>query len=164
MYYKLFEPRTDEIQKAFTIISSSIGVYEKQLMTVYNCDPEWPVCLYDFSFKNRVPNYLMLKVKNNLTDYINWNYFTPGYRIDSFRHDVYFNIAHDGRRIVNDDELLIERHYHLCSSNEHFVPNFKKRYDIMDPLLLDNKNMVFAIDDEVDINEKIQCFISDVSK
>jgi hypothetical protein len=33
----------------------------------------------------------------------------------------------------------------------------------MDPLLLDNKNMVFTIDDEADVNNKIQCFISDVS-
>jgi LPS O-antigen subunit length determinant protein (WzzB/FepE family) len=34
----------------------------------------------------------------------------------------------------------------------------------MDPLLLDNKNMIFAIDNELDINDKIQCFIKDVSQ
>ena len=105
----------------------------------------------------------MLKVQNNLTEYINPNYFALGHRKDSFRHDAYFTIALNGKRTVNDDELIIERHYHLCSANKHFVPNFKKRYEIMDPLLLDNKNMVFTIDDEVDVNNKIQCFISDVS-
>lgn len=29
----------------------------------------------------------------------------------------------------------------------------------MDPVLLDNKNMVFEIDNEVDINAKVQNFI-----
>lgn len=33
----------------------------------------------------------------------------------------------------------------------------------MDPLLLDNKNMVFEIDSDIDINEKVECFINDVS-
>jgi hypothetical protein len=87
-------------------------------MTVYNCDPLWPVCLYDYSFKNRVPNYFVLKVENNLTEYINPNYFALGHRKDSFRHDAYFTIALNGKRTVNDDELLIERHYHLCSANK----------------------------------------------
>jgi len=164
MYYKFLEPRTEDIQKAFSIISSSIGVYEKQLMTVYNCKPEWPVCLYDFSFKNRVPNFFVLKVAKSLNDYVDWNYFAPGHRKEILRHDVYFRTDSTGKRTVNDDELLIERHYHLCASNEHFVPNFKKRYEIMDPLLLDNKNMIFAIDNELDINDKIQCFIKDVSQ
>lgn len=44
------------------------------------------------------------------------------------------------------------------------MSNFKKRYEIMDPLLLDNKNMIFAIDNELDINDKIHCFIKDVSQ
>jgi len=79
MYYKLLEPRTEEIQNAYNIISSSIGVYEKQLMAVYNCSPEWPVCLYDFSHKNRVPNYICLKVKKSLNEHIIANYFTQDY-------------------------------------------------------------------------------------
>ena len=64
---------------------------------------------------------------------------------------------------VNDDQLVIERHYHLCSSHPDFVPCFKRRYDLMDPLLLDNKNMIFRIDDEKEINEKIEGFILEVS-
>ena len=44
-------------------------------MTVYNCNPEWPVCLYDFSFKNRVPNYFCFKVAKNLNQYVLHNYF-----------------------------------------------------------------------------------------
>jgi hypothetical protein len=58
---------------------------------------------------------------------------------------------------------MIERHYHLCSSNHDFVPHFKRRYDLMDPLLLDNKNMIFLIDNEKDINDKIETFIAEVS-
>ena len=64
---------------------------------------------------------------------------------------------------MNDDELVIERHYHLCSADPSFVPQFKKRYNLMDPSLLDNKNMVFAIDNEMDIADKIKDFIKDVT-
>lgn len=63
-----------------------------------------------------------------------------------------------------DDELLIERHYHLCSANPDFVPNFKKRYNIMDPILLDNKNMIFQIDSDKEIDRSIQQFIREVSQ
>jgi hypothetical protein len=103
MYYKLLEPRTDEIQRAFIIISSSIGVYEKQLMTVYNCDPEWPVCLYDFSFKNRVPNYFCLKVKKPMTSYIIPEYFGDDYMTPPIIGNSLFLETDEGTRIVNDD-------------------------------------------------------------
>jgi hypothetical protein len=103
LYYKLLEPRTDEVQRAFIIISSSIGVYEKQLMTVYHCNPEWPVCLYDFSFKNRVPNYFCLKVKKPLTSFIIPQYFGEDYMTFPDPDNALFTEAEDGSKRVNDD-------------------------------------------------------------
>lgn len=47
----------------------------------------------------------------------------------------------------------------MCSANPSFAELFKKRYNLMDPSLLNNSNMVFAIDDEKDIAEKIKAFI-----
>lgn len=67
----------------------------------------------------------------------------------------YFDFLKDGNKYILVDELLIERHYHLCEHGKNFVDNFKKRYLIMDPLMLDNRNMIFEIDNEVDINEKV---------
>lgn len=44
-------------------------------MSIYNCNPDWPVCLYDFTFKNRNPNFFTYKVKRNLTDYMKDDYY-----------------------------------------------------------------------------------------
>jgi len=44
-------------------------------MLIYNCNPDWPVCIFDFTFKNRNPNFLTFKVKRGLSDYIIPNYF-----------------------------------------------------------------------------------------
>ena len=36
-------------------LTSSQNPTEHDKMKDFNCDLRWPVCLYDFSFKNRVP-------------------------------------------------------------------------------------------------------------
>jgi len=45
-------------------------------MAIYDCDPSWPVCIYDFSFKNRSPNYFAFKVEEDLTKFIVSSYFS----------------------------------------------------------------------------------------
>ena len=44
-------------------------------MSSFDCNPDWPICIYDFTFKNRNPNYLTFKVKNDLTNYVTPNHF-----------------------------------------------------------------------------------------
>ena len=44
-------------------------------MSIYNCDPEWPVCLFDFTIKNQNPTYLTFKVKQNLDTFMIHDYF-----------------------------------------------------------------------------------------
>ena len=44
-------------------------------MSIYKCNPEWPVCLYDFTFKNRNPNFFSYKVKKDLTAYLRPDYY-----------------------------------------------------------------------------------------
>jgi hypothetical protein len=51
-------------------------------MSIYHCDPEWPVCLFDFSFKNRDPNMFAFKVKPSLDDYVIPDYFQKGQELD----------------------------------------------------------------------------------
>lgn len=44
--------------------------FERDLMKIFNCDPEWPVCLYDFTFKTKNPTYFALRVANDLDSFI----------------------------------------------------------------------------------------------
>ena len=44
-------------------------------MDIYNCDPSWPVCIFDFTFKNINPKYVALRVQSNLDTFIIEDYF-----------------------------------------------------------------------------------------
>lgn len=44
-------------------------------MRIFNCNPEWPVCLFDFSFKNKNPSYVVLKVGSDLNQFIFEDYY-----------------------------------------------------------------------------------------
>ena len=44
-------------------------------MEIYNCDPKWPVCIFDFTFKNINPKYVTFKVHGNLAQHIKEDYF-----------------------------------------------------------------------------------------
>lgn len=53
---------------------------EKELMNVFNCNPEWPICLFDFSYKNKIPNYFSFKIDQDFNERIIENYFdNPDY-------------------------------------------------------------------------------------
>jgi hypothetical protein len=42
----------------------SLEQLEDDLMSTFNCDPQqWPICLFDFTYKNRIPTYLTFKVE-----------------------------------------------------------------------------------------------------
>lgn len=52
-----------------------MDLYERDLMKIFNCDTEWPICLFDFTVKNKNPTYIALRVQNNLTNYKIDGYF-----------------------------------------------------------------------------------------
>ena len=49
--------------------------YERDLMEIFNCNSEWPLCLFDFTFKNKNPTYICLRVERDLNSYLFKNYF-----------------------------------------------------------------------------------------
>jgi hypothetical protein len=49
--------------------------YERDLMKIFNCDPSWQICLFDFSFKNKNPSFIALKVSGGLDTYIFDDYY-----------------------------------------------------------------------------------------
>ena len=47
----------------------------EKIPSLYKCNPEWPICLFDFSFRNQNPQSVSLRVKPKLTAFIQQDYF-----------------------------------------------------------------------------------------
>lgn len=56
------------------IFYKSMDLFEKELMEIFNCDTSWPICLFDFTYKNKVPNFVIFKIERELTECIIDNY------------------------------------------------------------------------------------------
>ena len=67
---KLTEQDKEEIKKNIRLINSNLDKREHELMKVFDCNTDWPLCLFDFTFKNRSNQYLTMKPKPGLTQYI----------------------------------------------------------------------------------------------
>ena len=58
------------------------GDRENDIMKIFRCDPEWPICLYDYAYKNKIPSYFCFRVKAQLTSLLIKDYFNHE-RLDS---------------------------------------------------------------------------------
>lgn len=105
---------------AIATTKQPLAQLEGNLMGVFGCDPDWPVCLFDFTHKNKNPTYLCLRV-SNLTQFCIEEYF--------YGPSIQTPPA--------DTPLVIERNPHLCTE-PYFVDNFKMLYQACDPLLLEH--------------------------
>jgi len=45
-------------------------------MQFYTCDPSWPICLYDFTYRNLNPTFNTLKIEQPLTFLLRESYFS----------------------------------------------------------------------------------------
>ena len=45
------------------------------LMKYYNCETDWPICLFDFTIKSKIPNIFVFRVGGQLDKYVIDNYF-----------------------------------------------------------------------------------------
>jgi hypothetical protein len=73
-YYEQHE-ENDLTQAAKKISNQPMEKFERDLMKIFVCDPAWPICLYDFTYKNKCPTYYCFRVERNLSDYIIPDYF-----------------------------------------------------------------------------------------
>ena len=44
-------------------------------MSIFDCDPAWPSCLYDFTHKNLCPKFIAMRVQQPLDTYLIDDYF-----------------------------------------------------------------------------------------
>lgn len=92
-HINLPENELKEIRSSYKIINSNLDGKEKELMKVFNCNPKWPICLYDFTFKNKCNQFLIMKCRSNLKKYVVNNYF-----------DTKGGINKHAKRVLVEDE------------------------------------------------------------
>lgn len=78
-------------------------------MNIFNCQHDyWPICLYNFTYKNRIPEQLVFRSTKSKPNVI-FNYFYGGSSVA---------IKHDPKKTPtsnkDSDGLLMERTDHYC--------------------------------------------------
>jgi hypothetical protein len=71
-----------EMKNCLKLINSNLDKKERELMSIFDCNPKWPLCLYDFTFKNRNDKYIAMLARRSLKEYIIDDYFTSTGGVD----------------------------------------------------------------------------------
>ena len=83
--------------------------FEKELMHVFNCSQDWPICLFDFTYKNKIPNYFCFKVEKNLNDLLDETYFCD----EKIEERQFGKLSMYNQNHLYQD-LMFERNQHIC--------------------------------------------------
>lgn len=118
---------------------------QKDLINKFDCNPDWPICMFDFTYKNKVPNHFCFKVEANLSIYIQDNYFDSANPPSDKK--LYRLRENAENRSLQD--MLIERNHHLCNLNPDvdFVRNFKTMFLNEHPIFFKCDIFNYAIND-----------------
>jgi hypothetical protein len=74
-FYQSNKDKGDKQKVDHKVTLLQMDHYERDLMKIFNCNPEWPVCLFDFTAKNKNPTFIELKVSRDLNSYLYEDYF-----------------------------------------------------------------------------------------
>ena len=117
------------------VFQKSLDQYENEVMKIFNCNLNWPICLYDFTYKNKIPQYLCFRTSNNppviIEDYFKWGLKGIIQAMPSVNHST----------IDKSEGLLMERGHHMCCEHDNFVNNFKLLFQKGDNALFMNSNL-----------------------
>lgn len=78
-YYQDMKGQNLEARIAKQVIAQTMDKYERDLMRLFYCSTDWPMCLYDFTCKKKNPSYLVMKVAGDLTEFAFEEYFFSDY-------------------------------------------------------------------------------------
>lgn len=143
------------------ILTSNFVGNEAKVMRTFNCNPSWPICLYDFTYKSKSNEFQTMRCRHLLSNYVVEDYFTwQG-----------VNKSKKDQRNTDETDVVREQNTHLCQclqngqmvKNYDFVKNFKICYVKEEEILYSNENLIFNLDEENDIYSKKYNFLREVS-
>lgn len=132
---------------------------QQELMSVFNCNTAWPVCLFDFTVKSKCPNFFVFRVQPPLDSFVKQDYFYAG---GSPAVGGLYKPSKQPELLPQN--LLIERNHHLCSAHKNFERNFKTRFTAADSKLFDNHLLNLLFENELKLEQAKSDFIKEVSK
>ncbi|CAI2385716.1 unnamed protein product [Moneuplotes crassus] len=151
--------------------------FDEEVVAGNSCDTNWPICLYDFFYQNKIQRHFAFKNKKKI-NIIEHHFGEPSLHADSGEELQFTTVKLEEDKIDSDngneidfdsegdtepnklDGLLLERNIHLCNQ-ENFEEKFK--------LLFGNKNSEFFIEalqsmyqdsGDISYSEKCNRFIS----
>ena len=74
-YFAEHKDKSEKHKAAWQLLKQPIDAFESSLMDIYTCDPKWPICIFDFTFKNINPKFVVLKVYDNIDKFVVDDYF-----------------------------------------------------------------------------------------
>lgn len=104
-HIQLPDSELKEIKNSYKIINSNLDGKEKELMKVFNCNPKWPICLYDFTFKNKCNQFLIMKCRSNLSKYVVNDYFEEKGGINKYARSFFTE---------DESDVIREQTTHIC--------------------------------------------------
>lgn len=118
------------------ILTSNFQGNETNVMRTFNCNPTWPICLYDFTYKSKSNEFQTMRCRNLLTSYVVEDYFAA----NGVNKQLKDKIQKD------ETDVVREQNTHLCQcfekgkmiKNNDFVKNFKICYIKEEEILYSN--------------------------
>lgn len=74
---KLSQEEEDKLSEYIKILTSNFQGNETEVMRTFNCNPTWPICLYDFTYKNKSNEFQTMRCRQHLSNYVVEDYFSP---------------------------------------------------------------------------------------
>lgn len=100
---KLSQIERETLIKNLKLINTNLDKKEKEVMRIFDCDTNWPLCLYDFTIKNRNNTQITMRSRYNLKDYVVENYFREDGIVSNNKKNYYY------RNKLYEDDIIRER-------------------------------------------------------
>lgn len=141
--------------------AKSVEQMQYDIIQRFDCKPSWPICLFDFTYKNKVPQYFAFRTNDDLTKSQIEDYFKAPNSVSKKKEEVKQQAVVTG----NSEGLMIERNRHICTCTKDFSRAFKQMFLLNHPDLFGNeKNDIFnfQINNQLLILDKLKAFEASV--
>jgi hypothetical protein len=120
------------------------------MIEIFKCNPNWQLCLYDFTLKLKIPEFLCYRSSTEPVTLIP-DYFYPE------------NTSRNPAPLIMTSGPLLYRTQHLCTQHPHYESAFKFLFLEESPLLLKSPHLNLTITSELSCEAALHGFVSEIA-